>query len=129
MFRDSKVFSSFSTDDIARSTEFYGDVLGLEVDTQTKPMNMLTIHLATGGLVLVYPKDDHAPATYTVLNFPVAAIDQVVDELVNKGVTFEHYENMTDEKGITRGISTSSGPDIAWFKDPAGNILSVIQEK
>ncbi len=123
MFQDTHAFSGFSVDDIQKAREFYGNVLGLKV---TEENGMLTLHLATGAAILIYPKDDHAPATYTILNFPVDDIDQVVDELTRNGVMFEHYQNMTDEKGIARGRSQNRGPDIAWFKDPAGNILSVL---
>ena len=125
MFKNSKAFSGFSANDIPAAKEFYGQTLGLEV---TEEHGMLTLHLATGGKVLIYPKDDHTPATYTILNFPVDDIDQAVDELTSKGVTFEHYDKTTDERGILRGISKDQGPDIAWFKDPAGNILSVLKE-
>ena len=125
MFKNTKAFSGFSTNDIAKTKEFYSQTLGLEV---TEDHGMLELHLATGGVVLVYPKADHTPATYTLLNFPVDDIEQVVDELTSKGVAFEHYENATDERGIFRGISKNQGPDIAWFKDPAGNILSVLKE-
>lgn len=127
MFKDSKAFSGFSANDIAKEREFYADVLGLNTEEQD---DMLVLHLATGADVLIYPKENHEPATYTVLNFPVDNIDVAVDELVKKGVTFERYESMPqDDKGIARGIAAKMGPDIAWFKDPAGNILSVMQEK
>lgn len=125
MFQVTKAYSGFSTNDIQKTKEFYSNVLGLSV---TEEYGMLRLHLATGADILIYPKDNHVPATYTILNFPVDDIDQAVDELTRKGVTFEHYENMTDEKGIARGIFQHRGPDIAWFKDPAGNILSVLQE-
>jgi len=128
MFGDSKAFSGFSTNDLVKATEFYRDLLGLQVEEQTNDMDMLTLRLATGGGVIIYPKDDHQPATYTVLNFPVKNIDEAVDALLEKGVVFEQYDGMTDEKGIARGLSVNRGPDIAWFKDPAGNILSVLQE-
>ncbi len=128
MFKDSKAFSGFSTNDLAKTKDFYGDVLGLDVEVSPAPMEMLTIHLATGGVVFAYPKPDHTPATFTILNFPVDHINEAVDTLSAKGVTFEKYEGMTDDKGIARGISHNMGPDIAWFKDPAGNILSVLQE-
>jgi predicted enzyme related to lactoylglutathione lyase len=127
MLKDSKAFSGFSTNDIPAAKQFYVEILGLEVDQEPDPMKMLTLHLGTGGAVIIYPKDDHEPATFTVLNFPVANIDSAVDELKGKGVSFEQYEGMTDEKGIARGLSINRGPDIAWFKDPAGNILSVLQ--
>ena len=123
MFQNTKAFSGFSTSDIQKAKEFYGNVLGLRVSEEN---GLLSLHLATGGDVLVYPKDDHIPATYTILNFPVEDIDQAVDELTARGVVFEQYAPMTDEKGIARGRSQNRGPDIAWFKDPAGNILSVL---
>ncbi|HMI09120.1 MAG TPA: VOC family protein [Candidatus Saccharimonadales bacterium] len=128
MFKDTPAFSGFSVNDLAAAKEFYGNVLGLNVEQEPAPMDMLTLHLATGGEVLIYPKEDHTPATYTVLNFPVEDTDKAVDDLVAKGVTFEKYEGMTDEKGIARGISQNMGPDIAWFKDPSGNILSVLHD-
>lgn len=127
MFKDSKAFSSFSTNDIAKTKEFYSQTLGLDVEVQDEAMPLLTLHLAGGGSVLIYPKDDHTPATFTVLNFPVRNIDTAVDDLTARGVTFEQYtgEMQTDEKGIMR----TGGPLIAWFKDPTGNILSVIETK
>ena len=88
----------------------------------------LLLRIAGGNGTLIYPKADHTPATYTILNFPVDNIDQAVDALTRKGVTFEHYDQLTDARGIARGLATQQGPDIAWFKDPAGNILSVLQE-
>ncbi|MCI0686400.1 MAG: VOC family protein [Sporichthyaceae bacterium] len=122
MFTDSKAFSGFSVPDIAQARQFYGETLGLEV---TEENGMLILHLAGGGRVLAYPKSNHEPATFTILNFPVTDVEKAVDELTSRGVQFEHYEGelKTDEKGIWRG----EGPDIAWFTDPAGNILSVIQ--
>ncbi|HSL32086.1 MAG TPA: VOC family protein [Candidatus Limnocylindrales bacterium] len=121
MLHDSRAYSGFSTNDIPRSRDFYERTLGLEV---TEENGMLTLHLAGGGLVLVYPKDDHAPATFTVLNFPVADIDAAVDRLAAAGVAFERYDGFDqDDRGIMRGF----GPPIAWFKDPAGNVLSVIE--
>ncbi len=131
MFKDTPAFSGFSVNDLDVAKEFYGNTLGLNVskgDEEPAAMNFLTIHLATGADVLVYPKDDHTPATYTILNFPVDDIDTAVDKLVAKDVTFEQYEGMTDEKGIARGLSQNMGPDIAWFKDPAGNILSILND-
>lgn len=125
MFKDAKAFSGFSTDDISKAKKFYGETLGLVVTEQN---GMLNLRLATGGGVLIYPKDNHVPAMYTVLNFPVDDIDEAVNTLQGKGITFEQYEGMTDERGIARGLSRKQGPDIAWFKDPAGNILSVLQE-
>jgi catechol 2,3-dioxygenase-like lactoylglutathione lyase family enzyme len=125
MFRDSKAFSGFSSNDIPRTKEFYAETLGLEV---TEDHGMLTLHLGSGGTVIIYPKDNHEPATFTVLNFPVEDIDKAVDALAAAGVKFERYEGMGhDERGIARPPSPDDGPSIAWFKDPAGNILSVLQ--
>ena len=126
MFKDSHAFSGFSTNDIAKAKEFYGKTLGLEV-TEDEGMGMLTLHLAGGGNVLIYPKDNHEPATFTILNFPVGNIDSAVDQLTQAGVRFERYETpgfKADAKGIVRG---PDGPPIAWFKDPAGNVLSVLE--
>jgi len=129
MLKDSPAFSGFSVSDTAKVKDFYADILGLNV-TQDFDMDMLTLNLSTGGKVFIYPKgDQHQPATYTVLNFPVDNIDKVVDELAQKGVTFERYEGFDqDEKGIARSESPEKGPDIAWFKDPDGNILSVLSK-
>ena len=122
MLRDSKAFSGFAVDDIAAAQQFYGEVLGLEV---TEEHGMLTLHLAGGRDTLVYPKPDHAPAGYTILNFPVADIEAAVDALTAAGVTFERYPGMDqDDRGINRG----EGPPIAWFTDPAGNVLAVIAD-
>lgn len=126
MFKDTKAFSGFSVNDLAKAKEFYGETLGLEVEES--PMG-LTPKLAGGNNVFIYPKSDHDPAVYTILNFPVDTIDDAVDELVAKGVKLEHYEGLTDEKGIARGLAQKRGPDIAWFTDPAGNILSVLQNR
>lgn len=126
MFKDTKAYSGFSVNDLSRAKEFYSQVLGVETE-DGGPGFLLKI--AGNNPILVYPKDDHAPATYTILNFPVEDIDVAVGQLVSKGVSFEHYEGMTDEQGIARGLSVGQGPNIAWFKDPAGNILSVLQEK
>ena len=121
MFTDTKAFSGFAVDDVEQARAFYGETLGLRTSEEH---GMLTLHLAGDRDVLVYPKPDHAPATYTILNFPVDDVDTAVDELSARGVTFERYEGMgQDEKGIMRG----QGPDIAWFRDPAGNILSVLK--
>jgi catechol 2,3-dioxygenase-like lactoylglutathione lyase family enzyme len=124
MLEKSKAFSGFSVDDIPRAKEFYAATLGLEV---TEENGMLTLHLAGDRPTLVYPKPDHTPASFTILNFPVEDIEAAVDELAKRGVSFERYEGTdleTDERGIFRG----GGPPIAWFKDPAGNVLSVIQD-
>ncbi|HEV8053616.1 MAG TPA: VOC family protein [Candidatus Limnocylindrales bacterium] len=122
MLKDSKAFSGFSVDDISKAKDFYGQTLGVEV--RDGPMGLLELHLGGGALVIAYPKENHEPATFTILNFPVEDVERAVEELKAKGVDFEHYEGMTDEKGISRG----QGPTIAWFKDPAGNILSVLEE-
>jgi catechol 2,3-dioxygenase-like lactoylglutathione lyase family enzyme len=123
MFKDSKAFSTFSADDISRAKRFYGETLGLDVSDE---MDGLALHLAGGGEVFIYPKEDHVPATFTVLNFPFEDVDEAVDRLTAAGVTFERYEGFEqDEKGIARG-GEDRGPTIAWFKDPAGNILSVL---
>lgn len=127
MLKDSYAFSGFSTNNLEEAKKFYGEVLGIQLEELPDPMNMLRLKFAGGGSTIVYPKDDHVPATYTVLNFPVDDIDKTVDELKAKGITFEKYPEMTDEKGIARGRAANMGPDIAWFKDPAGNILSVLQ--
>ena len=124
MFKDAKAFSGFSVDDIPKAKEFYGGTLGLEVSEE---WGMLTLRLGGGANVLVYPKgDEHTPASFTILNFPVADDARAGDELTAAGVPFEHYEGEygTDEKGIFRG----EGPTIAWFRDPAGNILSVLEQ-
>jgi catechol 2,3-dioxygenase-like lactoylglutathione lyase family enzyme len=122
MLKDSKAFSGFSSNDIPACKRFYAETLGLDV---TDEMDGLGLHLAGGSEVFVYPKDDHVPATFTVLNFPVDDVEAAVDRLTEAGVTFERYEEFDqDEKGIMR--SEGEGPTIAWFKDPAGNILSVL---
>ncbi len=123
MFKDSKAFSGFSVNDLAAAKNFYGDLLGIEV--KETPEGLMLLIAGSNG-VFVYAKDDHEPATFTILNFPVDDIDAAVDTLLEKGVTFEHYPEMTDEKGIARGLSYNHGPDIAWFKDPAGNVLSIL---
>ena len=124
MLKESKAFSGFSVNDIQKAKDFYGRTLGLQV---SESHGLLTLQLAGGNKVLIYPKVNHAPATFTVLNFPVENVDESVDELAKRGVRFEIYDEFdikTDEKGIMRG----NGPTIAWFKDPAGNVLSVIEE-
>ncbi|MFD8984898.1 VOC family protein [Streptomyces sp. NPDC059564] len=121
MFTDTKAFSGFAVDDIQRAKEFYGDTLGLRV---TEENGLLTLHIAGGTEVLLYPKENHAPAGFTLLNFPVADIDAAVDELTRRGIRMERYPGFDqDEKGVVR----EEGPLIAWFTDPAGNILSVLQ--
>ena len=121
MLEDSHAFASFSVDDIARARQFYGETLGLDVKESEM---FLTLRLTGGSRVLVYPKPDHEPATFTVLNFPVDDVEGAVDTLNRRGVRFESYNQpgiRTDERGISR-----EGPTIAWFRDPAGNILSVV---
>ena len=126
MLKESQAFSGFAVPDIDAAKRFYGETLGLEVSEEA--MGLLALRLGGGGSVMVYPKDDHEPATYTILNFPVGDIDGAVDELAGRGVEFERYEGFEqDEKGIARS-SGEGGPDIAWFRDPAGNILSVLTE-
>jgi len=121
MLGESKAFSGFAVGDIEAARKFYADTLGLKV---TEENGMLTLHLAGERPTLVYPKEDHEPATYTILNFPVDDIDAAVDALMEKGVAFELYEGAPqDDKGIMREY----GPPIAWFRDPAGNVLSVIK--
>jgi catechol 2,3-dioxygenase-like lactoylglutathione lyase family enzyme len=122
MFKDANAFSGFSVDDLDRAKQFYGETLGLSISENPAG---LELQLGGGGRVFVYPKPNHEPATFTILNFAVPNIDQAVDELAAAGVTFERYDGMEqDDKGISRG----GGPNIAWFKDPAGNILSVLEE-
>lgn len=121
MLKDSAAFSGFSSNDTEACLAFYKDTLGLEASENN---GMLELKLGGGGTVFIYPKENHEPASFTVLNFPVEDVETTVDELTAKGVSFEHYEDFPqDEKGIMRG----HGPDIAWFKDPAGNILSVLK--
>jgi len=123
MFGKTKAFSGFSVDDIEKARQFYGDTLGIDTSEQ---YGLLTLHLAGGRDTLVYPKPAHTPAAYTILNFEVDDIDQAVDGLASRGVQFERYDGLgQDEKGINR----TGGPYIAWFKDPAGNILSVLQRR
>ena len=126
MLKHAKAFSSFSANDIEKAKEFYSKTLGLTVHDD--PMGVIELRLEGGGSVIIYPKPNHEPATFTVLNFNVDDIEKAVDELTANGVVFEQYEGQikTDKKGISRD---SGGPLIAWFKDPAGNILSVLQEK
>jgi catechol 2,3-dioxygenase-like lactoylglutathione lyase family enzyme len=119
-----KAFTSFSVNDIQRAREFYGKTLGLELSSG--PEGTLIVPLSGGAEVLMYPKPNHQPATFTVLNFPVESVEKAVDELTQRGVRFESY-NEPGLKTDARGISRGNGPTIAWFKDPAGNILSVLE--
>ena len=123
MFENTKAFSGFSVNDLEAAKKFYGEVLGLKTSER---YGLLTLHLAGGRDTLVYPKPDHTPATYTILNFQVNDIEAAVDELISRGVELEKYDGLgQDDKGINR----AGGPYIAWFKDPAGNILAVLQER
>lgn len=125
MFANTKAYSGFAVDDVGRAREFYGETLGLKTSVLDEENGLISLHLAGNRDTLVYQKPDFTPATYTILNFSVDDIDKAVDELAARGVTFERYDGFEqDEKGIARG----EGPSIAWFKDPAGNILSVIEE-
>ncbi|HUC96692.1 MAG TPA: VOC family protein [Candidatus Saccharimonadales bacterium] len=126
MLKAGVVFSSFSVDDLEKAKKFYSETLGLKVDGNEMG---LYLNVADGVRVFVYQKDDHQPATYTILNFDVDDVDEAVEKLKSQGVKFEFYGGMTDKNGIARGISNGYGPDIAWFKDPAGNILSVLHNK
>jgi catechol 2,3-dioxygenase-like lactoylglutathione lyase family enzyme len=128
VFNAKAAFSGFSVDDLAKAKDFYAETLGLRVESEGVG---LRIHLpGDHGTVFTYPKADHQPATFTILNFQVGDIDEAVDELTRQGVRFEHYDGgpKTDEKGILRGRTQNMGPDIAWFKDPAGNVLSVLDD-
>ncbi|MBD1385312.1 VOC family protein [Mucilaginibacter rigui] len=128
MLKDSKAFSGFSVNDIDAAKAFYGETLGLQVDKNEEMGGMLTIHInGNNNNILVYPKPNHQPATYTILNFPVKDVEATVKELAARGVKFEIYDSeylKTDENGVSKG---NGGPTIAWFKDPAGNFLSVIE--
>jgi catechol 2,3-dioxygenase-like lactoylglutathione lyase family enzyme len=123
MFANTKAFSGFAVDDLEKAREFYGETLGLKTSEE---YGLMTLHLAGDRPTLVYPKPDHTPADYTILNFPVDDIEEAVDALAARGVHFERYDGMEqDEKGIMR----AGGPYIAWFEDPAGNVLSVLQQR
>jgi catechol 2,3-dioxygenase-like lactoylglutathione lyase family enzyme len=123
MFENTNAFSGFAVDDLEQARQFYTGTLGIPTSEEH---GLVTLHLAGGRDTLIYPKAEHTPATYTILNFPVDDIDKAVDELTSRGVRFERYEGAEqDEKGISRG----GGPYIAWFTDPAGNILAVLQER
>ena len=128
MFKDAKIFSSFSVDDVKNVKNFYKDILGLNVKDDGE-MEMLTLKFADGGKVMIYPKGSaHKPATFTVLNIEVDNLEKAVDKLIEKGQKFEQYDDMylkTDEKGIHRG--NGYGPDNAWIADPAGNIIAILQ--
>jgi catechol 2,3-dioxygenase-like lactoylglutathione lyase family enzyme len=127
MFKPKASFSGFSVSDQDQAKKFYTETLGLKLTSETMG---LQFDLPGGGQVFAYAKDDHVPATFTILNFVVEDIDEAVAELSGRGVKFEHYDNIPgmDEKGVARGLANNMGPDIAWFKDPAGNILAVLQD-
>jgi catechol 2,3-dioxygenase-like lactoylglutathione lyase family enzyme len=128
MFKNTKAFSGFSVSDTQKARVFYGQTLGLDVSEDPAMKGLLHLRLAGGGEIMIYPKPDHTPATFTILNFPVDNVEKAVDELTRRGVRFERYDRAnlkTDEKGIFHG----GGPKIAWFTDPAGNILSVLEAK
>jgi len=125
MFANTKAFHGFAVDDLDAAQRFYGETLGLKTTVLDEEHGLLTLHLADDSGTLIYEKPDHTPATYTILNFSVDDVDEAVDELASRGVRFETYDGIDqDQKGIARG----AGPYVAWFKDPAGNILSVLQE-
>jgi predicted enzyme related to lactoylglutathione lyase len=125
MFENTKAYSGFAVDDVEAATRFYGETLGVRTSVLDADLGLLVLHLAGGRDTLIYRKPDFTPATYTILNFSVDDVEQAVDDLVARGVQIERYDGFNqDEKGIARG----NGPSIAWFKDPAGNILSVIEE-
>ena len=127
MLSNSKAYSGFSVDDSQKAKKFYGKLLGLNIEADPEMEGILTLKLAGGNSIIIYTKENHEPATFTILNFPVRDIEQAVDDLVKRGIIFEQYGGniKTDKKGIFRG----GGPLIAWFKDPAGNILSILQEE
>ena len=126
MFADTKAFSGFAVDDIDAARRFYGDTLGLKTSILDEQAGLMMLNLAGDRPTIVYARPDHTPATYTILNFPVGDIEAAVDQLAERGVSFERYDGFDqDEKGIARG---EGGPPIAWFTDPAGNVLSVLEQ-
>ena len=126
MFKATKAFGSFSVDNLSKAKNFYSEKLGIKVTDEPQMEGLAYLNI-DNNKVMVYEKSNHAPATFTVLNFPVKDVEKTVDDLISKGIRFEQYDGelKTDKKGIFRG----NGPKIAWFKDPAGNIISVIEEK
>jgi catechol 2,3-dioxygenase-like lactoylglutathione lyase family enzyme len=129
MLAQAEAFSGFAVPDLAQAEAFYGQTLGIETELLDEQNGLLTLHLAGGRDTLIYRKPDHQPATYTILNFRVDDIDAVVDGLVERGVEFKRYDDFDqDDRGIARGRAQNQGPDIAWFTDPAGNILAVMQD-
>ncbi len=129
MFKNAQAFSSFSVDDAEKAKDFYGKILGLDVSEEAP--GYLWLHTGRDQKTFVYQKNNHEPATFTILNFPVDDIDKAADELIKRGVKFEHYkgEMQTDAKGICRGDSLNRCPTIAWFKDPSGNILAILESE
>jgi catechol 2,3-dioxygenase-like lactoylglutathione lyase family enzyme len=125
MLANSKAYSGFSVDDLQKAREFYGERLGLELEMLDEENGLMTLHLAGDRPTLVYLSPRHEPASYTVLNFPVDDVDAAVDELAARGIRFEQYEEFDQDE---RGINLSGGPRVAWFKDPAGNVLSVLED-
>jgi catechol 2,3-dioxygenase-like lactoylglutathione lyase family enzyme len=126
MLADTKAFNGFAVDDLQKAHEFYGETLGLNTSVLDEEMGLLSLHHPGDRDTLIYQKPDLVPANYTILNFPVEDIEKAVDELTARGVRFERYDGFEqDEKGISRG---GGGPNIAWFKDPAGNVLSVLEQ-
>jgi catechol 2,3-dioxygenase-like lactoylglutathione lyase family enzyme len=129
MLENSKAYSGFAVKDVDEARKFYGETLGLRVSILDEENGLMELGLAGDRPTLVYRSPGCTPASYTILNFPVDDIDEAVDELASRGVSFERYEGFEqDEKGVARGISSGRGPDIAWFKDPSGNVLSVLQD-
>jgi catechol 2,3-dioxygenase-like lactoylglutathione lyase family enzyme len=130
MLKDSPAFSGFSVKNLDETKRFYSQVLGLEVTQDTMGLKLFTAH---NSPTFIYLKEDHKPADFTILNFPVENIDKTIDELVSKGIEFKQYDlgngAKTDAKGVLRGLSANMGPDIAWFEDPSGNVLSILQDK
>jgi catechol 2,3-dioxygenase-like lactoylglutathione lyase family enzyme len=128
MLENSKAYSGIGVENLKEAERFYGETLGLKTEVVDED-NLMTLHLAGDRPTLVYQQEGTTPASYTVLNFPVDDIGKAVDELAGRGVSFERYDGIDhDEKGIVRGLAARQGPDIAWFKDPTGNVLSVLQE-
>jgi catechol 2,3-dioxygenase-like lactoylglutathione lyase family enzyme len=128
MLENSKAYSGIGVENLKEAERFYGETLGLKTEVVDED-NLMTLHLAGDRPTLVYQQEGTTPASYTVLNFPVDDIEKAVDELAGRGVSFERYDGIDhDEKGIVRGLAAGQGPDIAWFKDPTGNVLSVLQE-
>ena len=125
MFENTNAYSGFAVDDVQKAKEFYGEILGVRTSVLDEDLGLITLHLADGRDTLVYQKPDLEPANYTILNFVVDDIEKAVDELSERGVTFERYDGIEQDE---RGIARDAGPDIAWFKDPAGNILAVHTE-